>query len=83
MNKKNFTRRDFLKGTAVLATTVWFPPQLKAAQAPKRTAVDLVSLGKSGLKISRMEALGLLAFYAFFAASQFFDLPSIERVLGF
>lgn len=37
----------------------------------------------SGLKISRMEALGLLVFYAVFAASQFFDLPSIERVLGF
>ena len=54
MNKKNFTRRDFLKGTAVLATTVWFPPQLKAAQAPKRTAADLVTLGKSGLKISRL-----------------------------
>jgi cation:H+ antiporter len=35
------------------------------------------------LKISRLEALGLLAFYAFFAASQFADLPTLESLLGF
>ena len=53
MNPKDFTRREFLKGTAVLATTVWFPPGAAAQQA-KRTAVDQVTLGKSGLKISRL-----------------------------
>lgn len=35
------------------------------------------------LRIKRIEALGLLAFYAVFAASQFADLPSPEDLLGF
>lgn len=37
----------------------------------------------SGLRLNRMEALGLLAFYAFFAASQFMTLPTLEGILGF
>jgi cation:H+ antiporter len=34
-------------------------------------------------KVSRTEALGLLGFYALFAASQFRPLPSLEGLLGF
>lgn len=37
----------------------------------------------SDLRIKRLEAIGLLLFYAVFAASQFADLPSIETLLGF
>jgi len=37
----------------------------------------------SGSRINRLEAVGLLAFYAVFAASQFMDLPGIEEILGF
>ena len=37
----------------------------------------------TGRKVSRIEAVGLLGFYALFAASQFWPLPSIEGVLGF
>jgi len=37
----------------------------------------------SGLRINRLEAVGLLGFYALFAASQFADLPSLEALLGF
>jgi len=35
------------------------------------------------LKVNRLEALAMLAFYAFFAASQFVQLPSFESLLGF
>jgi len=34
-------------------------------------------------KVSRLEALGLLCFYAIFAVEQFRPLPSIESILGF
>lgn len=34
-------------------------------------------------KLNRIEAVGLLGFYALFAASQFRPLPSIESLLGF
>ncbi len=37
----------------------------------------------SGMKLNRIEALGLLAFYGVFAATQFTNLPSIESMLGF
>ncbi|MDM7993476.1 MAG: calcium/sodium antiporter [Candidatus Fermentibacter sp.] len=37
----------------------------------------------SNLRITRLEAVGLLLFYAVFAASQFFDLPGVDSVLGF
>jgi cation:H+ antiporter len=37
----------------------------------------------SGLKLNRMEAAGLLAFYGVFAASQFTGLPTLETLLGF
>lgn len=37
----------------------------------------------SNLRITRLEAVGLLLFYGVFAASQFFDLPSVDSMLGF
>lgn len=37
----------------------------------------------SGLRLNRLEAAGLLAFYAVFAASQFTVLPTLETILGF
>lgn len=37
----------------------------------------------SGLRITRREAIGLLAFYALFAANQFIDMPSMTELLGF
>jgi len=35
------------------------------------------------LRVDRLEAFGLLLFYAFFAASQFVDLPTLHGLLGF
>ncbi|MBN1434001.1 calcium/sodium antiporter [Candidatus Fermentibacterales bacterium] len=37
----------------------------------------------SGHRLCRMEAVGLLIFYAVFAVSQFVELPSIESMVGF
>ncbi len=37
----------------------------------------------SNLRITRREAVGLLVFYAVFAANQFLDMPSITEMLGF
>jgi len=37
----------------------------------------------TGRKVSRIEAVGLLGFYAIFAVSQFRPAPSIEHILGF
>lgn len=37
----------------------------------------------SGRRLNRIEALGLMGFYAIFAASQFRPLPTIETILGF
>jgi 1-deoxyxylulose-5-phosphate synthase len=54
MSDRNFTRREFLKGTAVAATAALLPPELGAQQRVKRTAVDMVTLGKTGLKITRL-----------------------------
>jgi len=54
MNRERITRRQFLKGTSVLAGTAL----LSSCSGPfaKRTptAVDQVTLGKTGLKLSRL-----------------------------
>jgi 1-deoxyxylulose-5-phosphate synthase len=56
MRTHSLSRREFLARTAVLAGTTLFPSApLWSADAPKkRTAVDQVDLGKTGLKISRL-----------------------------
>ena len=56
MNKLDITRRQFIKSTAILAGTTLLPscttkPSPKAAPP---TAVDQVTLGKTGLKLSRL-----------------------------
>lgn len=56
MNANRITRRQFIKGTAALAGVVL--TSCSALQTPakevKRTAVDQVTLGKTGLKLSRL-----------------------------
>jgi predicted aldo/keto reductase-like oxidoreductase len=56
MNTHQFSRRAFIKKSALLAGAAWLSPALSsAAQSPgKRTAVDQVILGKTGLKLSRL-----------------------------
>jgi predicted aldo/keto reductase-like oxidoreductase len=71
MNNK-ITRRQFIKGTAALAGAALIPVfgQGKIVGGIKRTAVDQVTLGKTGLKLSR---LGIGAGT---------DSGSIQRALG-
>ena len=55
MNKERITRRDFLKGTAALAGTVLLSSCSTGPFAKRTpTAVDQVTLGKTGLKLSRL-----------------------------
>ncbi len=56
MHKKRITRREFIQSTAALAGGVLLSPfALHAAEEKaKRTAVDQVTLGKTGLKLSRL-----------------------------
>ena len=63
MRIERINRRDFIKGTAVLAGTVLISKSraeeiIKEDSAKKKTAVDQVTLGKTGLKLSRL-GLGL------------------------
>lgn len=53
MNNSPLTRREFITKTATIAGAAWIAPQLVAAAA-KRTATDIVTLGKTGLKLSRL-----------------------------
>jgi len=55
MNKERISRREFLKGTAALAGTVMLSSCNTGPSAKHTpTAVDQVTLGKTGLKISRL-----------------------------
>jgi predicted aldo/keto reductase-like oxidoreductase len=55
MNRDKITRRDFLKGTAALAGTVLLSSCSTSPFAKRPpTAVDQVTLGKTGLKLSRL-----------------------------
>jgi predicted aldo/keto reductase-like oxidoreductase len=56
MHKKGITRRQFMKSTAALAGTVLLSCQPRQTCEPrlKLTAVDQVTLGKTGLKLSRL-----------------------------
>ncbi len=51
-----FSRREFLARSAALAGAALLPTQLASGAAPagKRTAVDQVALGQTGLKLSRL-----------------------------
>ncbi|MGB2861755.1 MAG: aldo/keto reductase [Sedimentisphaerales bacterium] len=55
MNREKTTRREFLKGTAALAGTVLLSSCSTGPFAKRTpTAVDQVTLGKTGLKLSRL-----------------------------
>lgn len=55
MKPQHLSRRQFIHRTAALAgAAVLSPALLPAAPAAKRTATDIVSLGNTGLKISRL-----------------------------
>jgi 1-deoxyxylulose-5-phosphate synthase len=60
MNRQEFNRRQFIRTTAALTGTAllspWTLSSARAAtgQAVKRTATDQVTLGKTGIKLSRL-----------------------------
>jgi predicted aldo/keto reductase-like oxidoreductase len=60
MKRQGLNRRQFIRNSAVLAGTAllspWVLASVRAAAAPagKRTAVDQVTLGKTGIKLSRL-----------------------------
>ncbi|MHC4556383.1 MAG: aldo/keto reductase [Planctomycetota bacterium] len=56
MSRKGITRRQFIKSTAALAGTALFSSCTSgpSAKTHKPTAVDQVTLGKTGLKLSRL-----------------------------
>jgi predicted aldo/keto reductase-like oxidoreductase len=55
MNSERITRRGFLKGTAALAGTALLSSCSTSSFAKRKpTAVDQVTLGKTGLKLSRL-----------------------------
>jgi 1-deoxyxylulose-5-phosphate synthase len=59
MKNASLNRRDFIRTSTVLAGTALLAPGVLAAEAPasppaKRTAVDQVTLGKSGIRLSRL-----------------------------
>src|SRR6266850_2325087 len=53
---RDFNRRQFIRTTTVLAGAALAAPALVhgAAAAVKRTATDQVTLGKTGIKLSRL-----------------------------
>jgi hypothetical protein len=53
MQTKQLTRREFIERTAALAGGIMLSP-LVARAAAKKTAVDQVPLGKTGMKLSRL-----------------------------
>ncbi|MCX7887334.1 MAG: aldo/keto reductase [Verrucomicrobiae bacterium] len=53
MKQHSVSRRQFIAQTAALATTTWVT-SCAILQPRKRTATDLVPLGKTGVKISRL-----------------------------
>lgn len=56
MKTQKISRRDFLASSAALAGVALFSPAplLAASERVKRSAVDQVALGKTGLKLSRL-----------------------------
>ena len=60
MNRQEFNRRQFIRTTAALTGTALLSPWTRSSaraatgQAVKRTATDQVTLGKTGIKLSRL-----------------------------
>jgi aryl-alcohol dehydrogenase-like predicted oxidoreductase len=53
MNNSSLTRREFITTTATLAGAAWMA-SCASVSTTKRTATDIVALGKSGLKTTRL-----------------------------
>lgn len=54
MHHRPLSRREFLLRSTALAGAATLAPALVRAAATKRTATDIVTLGKTGLKLSRL-----------------------------
>ena len=56
MSRRSMTRREFITRTATVAGVAYITPRFKCvAQADiKKTATDIVTLGQTGLKLSRL-----------------------------
>jgi predicted aldo/keto reductase-like oxidoreductase len=56
MNQTRLSRRHFIQQTATFAAAAWSMPAVldAATRATKRTAVDQVMLGQTGIKLSRL-----------------------------
>src|SRR5882672_9412019 len=59
MKRQSINRRQFIRASAVAAAgtallSTWSVPSLFAATAAKRTATDQVTLGNTGIKLSRL-----------------------------
>jgi aryl-alcohol dehydrogenase-like predicted oxidoreductase len=54
MTKKEISRRQFIKGAAASAGIVLASSHASGLPSPKKTATDQVTLGKTGLKLSRL-----------------------------
>jgi hypothetical protein len=54
MSHTRISRRQFLESTTALAGAVLLPPKELFPHRRKRTAVDQVTLGKTGIKLSRL-----------------------------
>lgn len=72
-------------GICCLVAPIPVAPELSRFAMPflVLAAVVIQLFVTSGLKLNRIEALGLLVFYGVFAASQFSDLPALDTILGF
>ncbi|HVT90492.1 MAG TPA: aldo/keto reductase [Tepidisphaeraceae bacterium] len=54
MTHSKFTRRQFLQTSAALAGVAMVGPLVASGQAVKKTAIDQVTLGNTGIKLSRL-----------------------------
>src|SRR5215470_11718344 len=54
MNNSRISRRDFLQTTLSATSAMMLGPDVLNAATSKRTAVDQVTLGQTGIKLSRL-----------------------------
>lgn len=54
VSRRQFIQTSALAGAALLAPRAWSQTNAAAAAAPARTATDQVTLGKTGIKLSRL-----------------------------
>jgi len=54
MSRKQISRRQFIKGAAASAGIVLASPHASGLPSPPKTAIDQVTLGKTGIKLTRL-----------------------------